>query len=959
MKADNYRLGGMLKNALLRVSGIAPLVGPLPLTERDYRNLFKAETSFADYFPVQDYDAEGGVFKMADGINAGAVWECVPADLDAKPEETLAEFNEMLAKALVQLPQEVDNPYIVQIFLQNAGIENLGERLQRDLPERLRQDRLSLDVARIMREHSDILTHELGVFPDSRVAQDKGWRVASQKIYLCVYRYESEAYWKKQRKSPAKKLLDDCSAFLGALNGLRIRVRPLDGYGLIRWLAPYFSAGHEGVKHPDDYAQKERLASFDIGQECFAIQPEYRFNSEAEERGVWKFGERYLRYLTTHGLESVPADGCLTLGGSDSASPWEQMPPGTMMCWTIVPQPKVVLDARIEKIKASAQQAASNAAQYTLEQAGVAQDECLRNGQRIFYVQIGAYLSASTEEVLLDRTLVARDTLLKTNCLSFIRPADDLLSQDSFIRALPFVYDFTHDRKNALRARMTYLSQLSATLPFFGAGRGSDNLCYLAYKRNGEPFTVNPFLKSDRSRVAHQLVFGPTGSGKSATMINMALMSMAVNAPRQFILDKGNSFGLLADYYESMGKKVCRLTFNAASSDTFPPFFETAKALAELEGQGGTWDHRTAAADMHQEGDTDAAAAGTHVAAASASTRPDATVAGIAPETGGDDDGETRSYLSEMLNILKIMVTGGREQAVTALTQADLSFLQQCLIDGLRASRDAGQPHARPQDVHAAMRRVADAEKIETLAIRYRDFAAAVQLWTQGERGKLFNQYGKGFDKDADLTLIETGALTNEGNEDMFAVAGLATLTNITALGELTQYDGRHIEVYTDEGHYWMLRTLLITGLIQGTKVWRKLGIWLIFGTQDFSDVHGDARKILSQAEYWWLLSMGQDEAEQVSRFKALTPEEHFLIRQARIEKPHFSEGTMLSERFGCGLIRFIPPSLVLALAQTDRDEKNARKRLMDKYGISELEAAYRIADDITAARRKFQQQAA
>ena len=619
-----------------------------------------------------------------------------------------------------------------------------------------------------------------------------------------------------------------------------------------------------------------------------------------------------------------------------------------------MPQPKVVLDARIEKIKASAQQAASSEAKYTLEQAEVAQDECLRNGQRIFYVQIGCYLSAPTEETLLDRTLIAQDTLLKTNCLSFIRPADDLLSQDSFIRALPFVYDFAHDRKNALRARMTYLSQLSATLPYFGAGRGSDNLCYLAYKRNGEPFTVNPFLKSDRSRVAHQLVFGPTGSGKSATMINMALMSMAVNAPRQFILDKGNSFGLLADYYESMGKKVRRLTFNAASSDTFPPFFETAKALDELDGQGGTWAARAHSVSLRKEGEAEAAVADAGGDSAFAGTAHDHAAAG----TDGDDDGETRSYLSEMLNILKIMVTGGREQDVSALKQADISFLQQCLIDGLRASREAGKPHARPQDVYEAMRRVADAEKIETLAIRYRDFAAAVQLWTQGERGKLFNQYGQGFDKDADLTLIETGALTNEGNEDMFAVAGLATLTNITALGELTQYDGRHIEVYTDEGHYWMLRSLLITGLIQGTKVWRKLGIWLIFGTQDFSDVHGDARKILSQAEFWWLLSMGQDEAEQVSRFKALTPEEHFLIRQARIEKPNFSEGTMLSERFGCGLIRFIPPSLVLALAQTDRDEKNARKRLMDQYGISELEAAYRIADEITAARRKFQQQA-
>ena len=38
-----------LKNFFLRATGIAPLVGPIPLFEEDYRDLFKAETSFADY----------------------------------------------------------------------------------------------------------------------------------------------------------------------------------------------------------------------------------------------------------------------------------------------------------------------------------------------------------------------------------------------------------------------------------------------------------------------------------------------------------------------------------------------------------------------------------------------------------------------------------------------------------------------------------------------------------------------------------------------------------------------------------------------------------------------------------------------------------------------------------------------------------------------------------------------
>ena len=464
---------------------------------------------------------------------------------------------------------------------------------------------------------------------------------------------------------------------------------------------------------------------------------------------------------------------------------------------------------------------------------------------------------------------------------------------------------------------MTYLSQLSSVLPFFGSGRGSDNLCYLGYKRSGEPFMCNPFLKSDRSRVAHQMVFGPTGAGKSATMISMALMSMAVNAPRQFVLDKGNSFGLLADYYEAMGKKVRRMTFNATSTDTFPPFFETEKALREADNSGRL-----------QE-------------------RSDEEIA--------DGDDEERSYLSEMLNTLRIMVTGGKQSDADKLTQADMSFLQDALIEGLKASRQNGDPHARPQDIYEAMMALAEKEKLESLALRYREFASATKFWTEGPRGRLFNQHGGGFDANADLTLIETGSLTNEGNEDMFAVAGLATLTNITALGERTQADGRHIEVFTDEGHYWMKLVMLILGMIRATKVWRKLGIWLIFGTQDFSDFHEDARKILSQAEFWWLLSMGEDEAQQISRFKNLTPEEHYLIRQAKIEKPNYTEGTMLSDRFGCGLIRYIPPSLVLALAQTDADEKNARKRLMDEHGISELEAAIRIADQISASRRRWQ----
>ena len=58
-------------------------------------------------------------------------------------------------------------------------------------------------------------------------------------------------------------------------------------------------------------------------------------------------------------------------------------------------------------------------------------------------------------------------------------------------------------------------------------------------------------------------------------------------------------------------------------------------------------------------------------------------------------------------------------------------------------------------------------------------------------------------------------------------------------------------------------------------------------------------------------------------------------------------------------MVRFVPPSLMLALGQTDGKEKEARYRLMREHGISELDAALMIADHIEQARRKYQERQA
>ncbi|WP_134553338.1 hypothetical protein, partial [Pseudomonas aeruginosa] len=50
-------------------------------------------------------------------------------------------------------------------------------------------------------------------------------------------------------------------------------------------------------------------------------------------------------------------------------------------------------------------------------------------------------------------------------------------------------------------------------------------------------------------------------------------------------------------------------------------------------------------------------------------------------------------------------------------------------------------------------------------------------------------------------------------------------------------------------------------------------------------------------------------------------------------------------------LFRAVPPSLYLALAQTEPEEKAERYQLMRQYGIGELDAAFKVAEKIDEAR--------
>lgn len=925
-----------LVNAFMRLTGEWPLSGPPPLSEDQYKKLFDAHPAFVDYFPIIAYDEEESVFLLDDYINVAKIFEVSTRYMAAKTEQALDDFNEAIARALNALPTSDNNPYIVQIYANKlSGQSNFGEYLQSRIDEETLKQPFTKTIINEMIEHADMLSHERGLFQDKRLAGNVGWRASEQKVYFIIYRKLSKAAWKKNKKTPAEQLTYDMSSFMSAMQSTNLALRPMLPSEVVNWLSPFFGNNHHCTE--EELTASRQLANHDLAQKIFTEQPAYHHEYDSnKEKGIWQFGEKWSRFLTLGGISAPPRSGAFTLGqqridGSTSvlaASMLEKLPVGTMLSYTIIPQSDAQMKYEMSLISGKSSKTVSREADFANEQVETAYEEMIRYGQKIFYAQMGIYISANSKDELLDHTEKVISEVNDVGVIQLVEPKWDLFPQHAYIKALPCAYDFANDRNAMLRARKTYTSHLASILPFFGNKSGSENPCYVMFTRTGEPFYLNPFHPDDKQRVSHELFFGPSGTGKSATICYMTLMSMAVNDPRTFLFDYGNSFKLLADFAESQGKKVKRIKFSRHSTDVIAPFFETAKALEEVELAESIDD----LSYVHKTNEQ--------------------------TEQSGDEDDEDRSYLAEMEAILLVMVTGANKDQARRMTQTEKAYLQRALVRGLKLSVEQGEAHARPTHIAQAMGMMADEESkregsLKEIVLSMLNMAASIEMWTKGLRGLLFNRIATGFDPDYDLTVIEVGSLAKQ--PDMLAVAGMASIFNITALAEQLQHTGRQIEIKIDEVHLWAKVPMLIDGLLVGAKVFRKLGTWLCLITQDISDFDEETSKILSNAEFWWLMRLSEKEIKQAETILGLDDEVKHLIKFPTKESGAFVEGISISDNFPDTLIRYVLPPTILALAQTEKTEKDNRKRLMQEKQCTELEAAMYIAEDIRSTRSHYQ----
>ncbi len=486
-----------------------------------------------------------------------------------------------------------------------------------------------------------------------------------------------------------------------------------------------------------------------------------------------------------------------------------------------------------------------------------------------------------------------------------IKPDYDIAPLNAYLRALPMCFDPELDKKHWY-TRLTFVQHIANILPVFGRDTGTGHAGFTFFNRGGAPLTFDPLNSADRSKNAHLVLFGPTGSGKSATLNSLFTQLMAVHRPRLFIAEAGNSFGLFADYCAELGLSVNKLSIKPGCGISLAPFADAYKLIE-------TTTNPINEDELSEVIDADEA-----------------------------DEIDERDILGELEIVARLMITGGEAKEEAKLERADRGMMREAILVSANNAWNEGRQMITADLQNTFYAFAKDKDRPDIRRARAQNMGESLSVFMQGFLGELFNREGQHW-SEADVTLIDLGTLAREGYEAPLAVAYTSLVNTINNIAERDQFLEREIVFATDEAHMITTNPLLAPYVVKVVKMWRKLGAWLWLATQNLEDFPSTSKKMLNMIEWWLCLVMPPEEVEEIARFKKLTPEQKAMLLSATKIPRCYTEGVVLASRIEA-LFRAVPPSLYLALGMTEKEEKVERKALMVEHGISELEAAKRIA---------------
>jgi len=816
----------------------------------------------------------------------------------------------------------------VQLYAQDeADWDNYLRSLANYLQPRAQGSAFSDFYLRFFAHHLRAIAKPGGFFEDTTVTR-LPWRGQVRRVRMVVYRRTPATPTLRRGQSPEQALTTICDRLAGGLGNAGVKARRLGAADIHAWLLRWFNPNptllgataedrerfYALTRYPEEREEGEiELASgTDFAQRLFFGQP----HSDVPN-GLWFFDGMPHRVIVMDRLRTPPATGHLTgetrKGGDAMNALFDQMPEDTVMCLTVVATPQDVLEAHLNHLarKAVGETLASEQARQDVQQAR----GLIGSAHKLYRGALAFYLRGRDLEQLDARSLQLVNVMLNAG-LQPVREEDEVAPLNSYLRWLPCVFDPAADKRQWYTQLM--FAQHAANLaPVWGRSQGTGHPGITFFNRGGGPITFDPLNRLDRQMNAHLFLFGPTGSGKSATLNNILNQVTAIYRPRLFIVEAGNSFGLFGDFAARLGLTVHRVKLAPGAGVSLAPFAD-AWRLVDTPSQVQTLD-----ADALDDDQTDA---------------------GMSVE--GD---EQRDVLGELEITARLMITGGEDKEEARVTRADRSLIRQCILDAAQHCV-ADSRTVLTRDVRDALReRARDAMLPEMRRARLLEMADAMDMFCQGVDGEMFDRSGTPW-PEADITIVDLATFAREGYNAQLSIAYISLINTVNNIAERDQFLGRPIINVTDEGHIITKNPLLAPYVVKITKMWRKLGAWFWLATQNLDDLPKAAEPMLNMIEWWICLSMPPDEVEKIARFRELNASQKALMRSARKEAGKFSEGVILSKSMEA-LFRAVPPSLYLAMAMTEPEEKAERFQLMQQHGISELDAAFRVAEKIDRAR--------
>jgi conjugative transfer ATPase len=911
----------------LRAQGIAePGTAPRqrrPATRADEQALYTAAPSFADLLPWAEYLPESQCMLLDDGASVAAFYELLPVGTEGREPAWLLQVRDALENVLQDAFDELeDTPWVVQFYAQDdPSWDRYLDELRGYVQPRAQGSAFTEFYLRFFDHHLQAIAKPGGLFEDSTVTR-LPWRGQVRRTRLVVYRRCGQAP-QRRGQSPEQALNRVCERLVGGLTHAGIRARRLGAPDIHAWLLRWFNphptqlgqsaADRERfyalTRYPDERepGEVELASGTDFSQRLFFSQP----RSEVAQ-GLWYFDGLPHRAIAVDRLRSPPSTGHVTgetRKGEAINALFDQLPEDTIQCLTLVITPQDVLEAHLNHLghKAVGDTLASQQARADVQQAR----SLIGSAHKLYRGALSFYLRGRDQAELDARGLQLGNVLLGAG-LQPVREEDEVAPLNTYLRGLPCVYDPAKDRQQWY-TQLMFAQHAVNLAPLWGRSQGTGHPGITLFNRGGGPITFDPLNRLDRQMNAHLFLAGPTGSGKSATLNNLLNQVTALYRPRLFIVEAGNSFGLFGDFAARLGLSVHRVKLAPGAGVSLAPFAD-AQRLVETPSQVQTLD-----AEALEEDD---------------------------PATEGD---EQRDVLGELEITARLMITGGEDKEEARMTRADRSLIRQCILDAARLCV-AAQRTVLTRDVRDALRqRSRDTSLPELRRARLLEMADAMDMFCQGADGEMFDRPGTPW-PEADLTIVDLATYAREGYNAQLSIAYISLINTVNNIAERDQFLGRPIINVTDEGHIITKNPLLAPYVVKITKMWRKLGAWFWLATQNLDDLPKAAEPMLNMMEWWLCLSMPPDEVEKIAKFRELTPAQKALMLSARKESGKFSEGVILSRSMEL-LFRAVPPSLYLALAQTEPEEKAERYQLMQRHGISELDAALKIAESIDRMR--------